>query len=295
MKKIVIAPVFCESHLIKYQIPNIIDTINPDYIIYNEGLFPGATEGKQKLTSEWLGKYTLDGKRGFDYLEMVEIIKNAQEKYKNTQIILNEVDYSLGMNSIDCYIKSTTNFEDFGLKIEEGDCLFPFEGDVFHHQDSKDDIEAYIKQIEPNQGFRSSWLEFIGNQFYVEKKTLIENNQSRKICIKFGDMKFYEDVLNRFISQDYKNLYPTDLITYHYSWWRPGKFLDLRCEQLVRPAGYWEAFKNAINMANRCEMDEINNRPSVSTSKDNITAWIKKIKIEHPIHIRGHECFLKNI
>ena len=108
-------------------------------------------------------------------------------------------------------------------------------------------------------------------------------------------MKFYEDVFNRFISQDYKNLYPTDLITYHYSWWRPGKFLDLRCEQLVRPAGYWEAFKNAINMANRCEMDEINNRPSVSTSKDNITAWIKKIKIEHPIHIRGHECFLKNI
>jgi len=27
MKKIVIAPVFCETHLIKYQIPNIIDTI----------------------------------------------------------------------------------------------------------------------------------------------------------------------------------------------------------------------------------------------------------------------------
>ena len=32
MKKIVTIPIFCESHLVKYQIPNIIDTINPDII-----------------------------------------------------------------------------------------------------------------------------------------------------------------------------------------------------------------------------------------------------------------------
>ena len=51
-KKIVIVPTFGESHLIKYQIPNIIDTIDPDYIIYNEGLFPGGTEGKKQLTKE---------------------------------------------------------------------------------------------------------------------------------------------------------------------------------------------------------------------------------------------------
>ena len=40
MKKIVIVPVFCEAHLVRFQIPNIIDTIDPDVIIYNEGMFP---------------------------------------------------------------------------------------------------------------------------------------------------------------------------------------------------------------------------------------------------------------
>ena len=46
-KKIVVIPTFAESHFVKQQIPNIIDTVNPDYIIYREGLFPGATEGKK--------------------------------------------------------------------------------------------------------------------------------------------------------------------------------------------------------------------------------------------------------
>jgi len=38
-KRIVIIPTFCDSHLIKFQIPNIVETISPDYIIYNEKQF----------------------------------------------------------------------------------------------------------------------------------------------------------------------------------------------------------------------------------------------------------------
>ena len=81
MKKIVIIPTFCESHLIKYQIPNIIDTIAPDYIIYNEGMFPNGTEGNKQLSKEWLNKYTLDkeGKRGFDYIVLENIIKSDKK------------------------------------------------------------------------------------------------------------------------------------------------------------------------------------------------------------------------
>ena len=52
-KKIVIVPTFAESHLIKCQIPNIIDTINPDYIVYQEGLFPNGTEGNKTYDSNW--------------------------------------------------------------------------------------------------------------------------------------------------------------------------------------------------------------------------------------------------
>ena len=213
MRKIVISPLFCESHLVKYQIPNIIDTINPDIIIYNEGLFPGATEGKKKLDKKWIDKYTLDGKRGFDFLELQNIIEEAQKKYKDTKIILNKMDYSIRMKPVDCYINATTNFDDFDLKIEEGDCLFPSEGDVFHHENSINRIESYISQIEPNQGFKSHWLEFVANQFYVEKKTLIKNHQSRKICVKFGDMGFYEKVLSQFISQNYNMLYSNNSLT----------------------------------------------------------------------------------
>ncbi len=44
MKKIVIAPIFNDTHLVKLQIPNIIKSINPDYILYNEGMFPTGPE-----------------------------------------------------------------------------------------------------------------------------------------------------------------------------------------------------------------------------------------------------------
>tara|TARA_R110000824_G_scaffold173550_1_gene351687 strand:+ start:255 stop:1139 length:885 start_codon:yes stop_codon:yes gene_type:complete len=292
MKRIVICPIFCESHFIKYQIPNIIDTINPDIIIYNEGLFPGATESKKDLNKQWLDKYTLDGKRGFDYLELEKIIKESQSLYPNVKIILNKMDYNSNMNSIDCYINATTNFEDLGIKIEEGDCIFPFEGDVFHHENSKDEITGYINQLEPNQGFKTHWLEFVANQFYVEKKTLMEFHQSRKICIKFGTMDFYKQVLGNFITQNYDMLFPTELMTYHYAWWRPGKFLDLRCDQLERHPGYWENFRVAIDIANELKLEEINNRPSISTNPDNINVWIKKINIEHPKHIKEHPCYI---
>mgnify|MGYP003136463575 FL=1 len=81
MKKIVIIPIFCESHLIKYQIPNIIDTINPDIIIYNEGMFPSGTEGTKKIDESWVAKYTLngEGKRGFDFNELEKIIEMLEK------------------------------------------------------------------------------------------------------------------------------------------------------------------------------------------------------------------------
>ena len=71
-KKIVIIPVFGDTHFIKYQIPNIIDTINPDIIIYNEGMFPTGPESNTNSNREFVQKYTLngEGKRGFDFLEL---------------------------------------------------------------------------------------------------------------------------------------------------------------------------------------------------------------------------------
>ena len=177
MKKIVIIPIFCESHLVKYQIPNIIDTINPDIIIYNEGMFPSGTEGTKKINEEWIKKYTLngEGKRGFDFDELEKIIENAQNDYPDVKIILNKIDYSdcIDKGSYDfvgtkCYVKANSNFKELGIELEEGDFIFPLEGDTFHHQDSKDEIDGYLQQLKPDSGIKSIVVDFVQNQYYTE-------------------------------------------------------------------------------------------------------------------------------
>ena len=304
-KKIVIVPTFAESHLIECQIPNIIDTINPDYIVYQEGLFPNGTEGNKTYTKEWLDKYTFDGKRGFDWLTLDTTIKNAQLDYPNTKIILNPIDYKQGMSSTDCYVKACLNLEDLDIKFEEGDYIFPYEGDVFHHENSINEIEGYINQIEPGQGFRSIWVDYMQNFWYVEKgrvkpwlgKEYDEegNYMSRRICIRYDkNGEFYKEILSNFMTTDYGNptigygkLFPTDLITYHYSWIRPRKFRELRCDQLQRVDGYWDTFTKSLDLADEYTYNEICVRPELR----NLTkGWIKYWdKFEHPKHIKEHQ------
>ncbi len=308
MKKIVIIPTFCESHLIKCQIPNIIDTIDPDYIIYNEGMFPNGTEGNKQLNKEWLDKYTLngEGKRGFDFFELKQIIKDAQQKYSNTKIILNEIEYIPGMTSTDCFRKASTNFKELGINIEEGDYIFPYEGDVFHHEDSRAEIQHYIDQLKPGEGFRSIWVDYMQNFWYAEKHRIKpwlkdpkyqheDNYMSRRICFCYdkGGVK-YLNMINNFMTTDYHNpitgygmLYPTDLITYHYAWIRPSKFRELRCDQLQRNGGYWKNFTDGLDKCDDYQFNKICIRPNdVHLSK----GYVKFFNhFKHPKHIRNHE------
>tara|TARA_A100001515_G_scaffold30548_1_gene23830 strand:+ start:4763 stop:5854 length:1092 start_codon:yes stop_codon:yes gene_type:complete len=304
-KKIVIIPTFAESHLIEFQIPNIIDTINPDYIIYNEGLFPGGTEGKKILTKEWMDEYTLDGKRAFDYKDLEKIIDTAQKKYTDTKIILNPIDYDKSMDSTACYVKGCTNFDELGIKIEEGDYLFPYEGDVFHHENSAKEISGYMEQIEPGQGFRSIWIDYMQNFWYVEKNKIKQflqdekhhhegNYMSRRICIRYDKGgEFYNYILNNFMTTSYHNpdegygkLFPTDLITYHYAWIRPGKFRELRCDQLQRWHGYFDIIKHSLDKTNELKYNEILFRPTQAHLTD---GWLKFFDVlEHPKHIKNH-------
>ena len=312
MKKIVIVPIFCETHLVKYQIPNIIDTINPDVIIYNEGMFPVGPESCTRVSSDFLEKYTLDGegKRGFDYPELKKVVQDAQEKYKNVKIILNEMNYTdnqftqLGQpgSATNNYVLACTNFEQLGVEVKEGDYIFPYEGDVFHHEDSAKEIEGYMKQLEPNQGFRSTWIDFCGNQYYGEKSSLkpfllevpgwAEQGRSRKICIRFGDMETYKEILQQFEKNNYPMLFPTDLVTYHYAWWRPDKYADLRCAQLNREfePGYWDAFIKGLNKTSERKYLDIDVRPL--THEEHLTyRYLSFYDIEHPKHIKEHICY----
>jgi len=309
MKKIVIIPVFCETHLIKYQIQNIIDTINPDYIIYNEGMFPTGPESNTNVSNDFLKKYTLDGggKRGFDYLELKKIIKQSQKKHKGVDIILNEMNYN-STSAPENYTYACSNFKELGITVNEGDYIFPLEGDVFHHENSKEEIQGYMNQIEPNQGFRSKWIDFVGNQFYAEKSTLkpfiykdiegsnegwAEQGRSRKICIRFGNMDFYKNELLNFQKQQYPNLYPTDLITYHYAWLRPDKYKMMRFDQLNRHPKYWHHFKVGLDILNDFKYLDVDFRPVNGLSKDSTYRYVRFYDIEHPKHIMKHSEYVQ--
>jgi len=296
MKKIVIAPVFCETHLIKYQIPNIIHTINPDYIIYNEGMFPEGPESSTKVDNNFIANYTLDGHRGFDYDELAEIINEAQKKYPNTKIILNKMNYPIGLTAPECYIMACSNFEELGISIEQGDYIFPYEGDVFHLESSKQEIEGYMSQLDLNTGFRTTWLDFIETQYYVEKKNFVGwktgAGRSRRVCVRFGTWEFYINVLSNFMTQQYPMLYPTDLVTYHYCWFRPEKYKQLRFDQLNRENGYWQDFNKGLQqIRDNNTKSDIVIRPSSPTNTNN--RYASYIEIEHPEAIRNHPNFIK--
>lgn len=306
-KKIVFIPTFCESHLIRHQIPNVIDTVDPDYIVINEGMFPAGTEGNKHLTQEWLKKYTLngEGKRGFDYLELKQIVQDTQKQFPNTTIILNEMSYAPNMTSTDCYVAATTNFAELGIEVEEGDYIFPYEGDVFHHESAREEIAHYLTQIQPGEGFRSIWIDYMQNFWYAEKMRIEHwsgpdhqdknDYMSRRICFRYdkGGVK-YLNMLKNFMSNDYHNpitgygmLYPTNLITYHYAWIRPGKFRELRCDQLQRHPGYWDTFTKGLDECDKYEKSEIVIRPNATHSSRGFVKFFDQL--EHPKHIRSHE------
>lgn len=316
-KKIVIVPVFCESHLIKYQIPNIIDTIDPDYIIYNEGMFPVGPESNTIVDKYFLDEFTLDGggKRGFDYPELEKIIEEAQNKYPNTKIILNKMDYK-SKSASENYVHACSNFKELGIDIEVGDYIFPYEGDVFHHEDSKSEIQEYLNQIKPNEGFKSKWIDFVENQYYAEKsslkpwiwkegkESLVYNSnpdwenqgRSRKICIRFGDIEIYKSIILNFESQKYETLYPTDLTTFHYPWWRSGKYKELRKKQLNRHLNYWSDFEKGVGKAKEPYYLDIDVRPSMGPQAlESTYRFIRFIDIEHPIHIKSHSCYIEEL
>ena len=294
-KRIVIVPTFCDSHLIKFQIPNIIETINPDYIIYNEGLFPGGPESSTNRTDEFIKKYTLDGTRGFDFNDLEEIIENAKKEYPNVNFILNKMSYNDGIKSASQNaINAYTNFSDLGIDIKEGDYIFPFEGDVFHHEDSKEEIEGYIKQIKPNQGFKSIWVDYLETQFYTEKvnwEPVGGKYKQRKICVCYGDIEFLKNVVSNFESQNYPMLFPTDLITHHYCWWRPGKFKELRYDLINRADWYWQNFENGlVDIRNSKDKNDVVLRSHLPENE--LMRYATYVKFDQPKHIKKHPNFV---
>src|SRR5690606_22270555 len=93
-------------------------------------------------------KYTLGvaGKRGFDFDELEFIISEAQSKYPNTNIILNEMDYK-NQDAATNYYERCSNFAQLGITLDEGDLIYPYEGDVFHLESDKEKLDEAADRL----------------------------------------------------------------------------------------------------------------------------------------------------
>ena len=294
-KRIVIIPNFGESHLIKCQIPNLVATLNPDVVIYNEGVFPTGPESRTLIDFEFRKKYCYeDTNLAWDTLETQELIKQAQKDYPHIQWIHNEMKFPDGMKASDAYTYAVSNWSELGVEVNHGDYIFPYEPDIFHLESMGEGISSLLEQIEHNQGFTSIWLDFLETQNYIEycNNPFIGHVKRRKIALRFGDIDFYKQVVSQFESQQYNMLYESDLITYHYNWFRFDKNKELRYDQIVRNAGYWEEFERGLSKIKHNSLYDIRKDVLLRPSRDNMTRMASYIDIDQPDAIKTHPNFI---
>ena len=294
-KRIVIIPNFGESHLIKCQIPNLVSTLNPDVVIYNEGVFPTGPESRTLIDSEFRKKYCYeDTNLAWDTLETQQLIKQAQIDYPNIQWIHNEMKFPDGVKASDAYTHAVSNWGELDINVEYGDYIFPYEPDIFHLETMGEGISSLLEQIKPNEGFTSIWLDFLETQHYIEacNNPFKGHVKRRKIALRFGDIDFYKQVVGQFESQRYNMLYESDLITYHYNWFRFDKNKELRYDQIVRSVGYWNEFEQGLSKIKHNSMYNIQDDVLLRPSRDNITRMASYIDIEQPEAIKAHPNFM---
>ena len=77
---------------------------------------------------------------------------------------------------------------------------------------------------------------------------------------------------------------------FHYAWWRPGKYKELRFRQLIRPDHYSNAVRQALLQAQENRLDKIVIRPERHES--DLLRYIVRIEIDHPKEIKQHNNFI---
>jgi len=295
-KRIVIIPNFGESHLIKCQIPNLVATLQPDIVIYNESLFPKGPESKTIIDEEFRKKYCYqDTNLAWDTLETQKLIKQAQIDYPEVQWIHNEMKFPENLPASEAYTMAVSNFEELGIEIEEGDFIFPYEPDIFHLEAVAADLTTLLNQLQPNQGFTSVWLDFVGTQNYIERNNnpFIGNVRGRKLCIRFGDMEFYKKITRQFESQSYRELFQSNLLTFHYNWFRFDKNKQLRFDQIVRRPEYWKMFNDGLDIIKHNTINQIAQDVVLRPERNDHMRFASYIQIQHPEAIKTHPNYIQ--
>lgn len=330
-RRIVICPSFAESHLIKCHIPNMIEVLDPDIIIYNEGLFPQGPENKGHVDSDEFKKKWTHNKfknTGFDYDELLQLETQygfqsreeittfgdiRQMHIFNPKIRVQPWTYP-GMNDAnDCAIHALSRFSLAGHdEPQSGDLIFPLEPDAFLWEGDKETINQLVSELKPGEGLSCKWVDFLETQFYTEAINL-QTPKFRRFCYCFDTMENYKKAMDGFMSQDYPRLRKVNVFFIrHYCWWRPGKYKQLRYQLIHRgDPNYWKDFETGLqeirsmtemyvdylkpNSDGTVNLNKIIplNKILIRPSRQDEGRWAKFIDIEHPKAIQSHPNFVK--
>lgn len=314
MRKIVIIPSFASAHFLKCWIPNVIDVIDPDVIIINEGLMSQGPENKTRIDDEFRKKWCYNKHNytfnvGFDW----DISGIYTDPYINAgkQLYLQPIEFK-SKDANECFLESITKFDPRHNFPEVGDVILPLEPDAFHHEKDKDKIAELVSQLKPGEGIQTRWTDFLETQYYTEGINLVQPKY-RRFAYCFDNMENYKAAMSGFMSQNYPRLRKVDdFITYHYCWFQPEPYKQLRYELIYRSnPQYWKDFdeglqriaensKNAGKYEDQLEGNEfilrpikIPNRIVIRPSRTDEGRYAKFIDIDHPKHIQSHPNFVK--
>lgn len=307
MKKIVIIPAFASSHILAQWIDNMVAAIQPTHIIINEGLFPQGPENKGHVDSkEFLDKYFVEreftkDKIIFDSSNTIDTILVKNYLYKNTKIYLHSIDYT-DNDANKCFLQGISYGLNF-ISVERGDIIFPLEPDAFLLESDFEAIQHEIQQLQPGQGLKCLWRDFVGSQFYCENVNEVASPKIRRFCYCFDNTDNYLRAMDGFMSQEYPELRKTDAFwVRHYPWFVYDKWEELRFDLIYRSnPDYWRDFDRGLTEIKQSSQiylkyghatELITVRPS--RQHHDPVRYVKFIDCQHPEAIKTHPCYLKN-
>jgi len=281
-KKIVIEPCFNEAHFLERHIRNVCDYLKPDIFVIAEGMFPKGPENTLSGNESFVRKFTLDGKRSFDFQEIKTSIKKCQQDYPRVEFHLLEMDYG-NMDTALAYHTAYTSFLNV-TSVASDDIVFPLECDLFFTEEQGRKVVDLCNTLTQDTGFCSTF-----QMFFESPKVNIAKKRARKIAFRYGTGRMYDEVMLRNFNDTYQNVFiPTfDFGIFHYEWVRPGKYFKLRLVQLPKIHGLSEVFKRAQEI--------IRSKPTnlqAALDKEITKRYplvVNNLKLEdHPRHIHDH-------
>mgnify|MGYP005745672493 FL=1 len=95
------------------------------------------------------------------------------------------------------------------------------------------------------------------------------------------------------MTQKYDMLEDLEMITYHYAWFRPGRYAEMRLAQLNRNPEYWQFFLKSLARVPEFKYKRIRVRPNPPLDPNLTHAWIRFCDFDHPEDIKSHPNFIE--